>query len=86
MDLQQYLADISLKTMSQLHRAIIHLSGGQVPGPAFGVPVAGLHAVGPHVGPAALDHSHRAGHRGGPGGAGGPPRAAMTATRTGTAT
>jgi hypothetical protein len=46
MDLQQYLADISLKTMSQLHRAIVHLRGGQVLGPAFGVPVAGLHAVG----------------------------------------
>jgi hypothetical protein len=27
-------------------RAIVHLSGGQVPGPAFGVPVAELHAVG----------------------------------------
>jgi hypothetical protein len=39
MDLQQYLADISLKTMSQLHRAIVHLTGGQVPGQAFGVPV-----------------------------------------------
>jgi F420H(2)-dependent quinone reductase len=39
MDLQQYLADISLK-------AIVHLSGGQVLGSAFGVPVTGLHAVG----------------------------------------
>jgi hypothetical protein len=46
MDLQQYLADISLKTMSQLHRAIVHLTGGQVLGPAFGVPVVELHAVG----------------------------------------
>jgi F420H(2)-dependent quinone reductase len=46
MDLQQYLADISLKAMSQLHRAIVGLSGGQVLGSAFGVPVAGLHVVG----------------------------------------
>ena len=46
MDLQQHLADISLKTMSQLHRAIVHLSGGQMLGPAFGVPVTELHAVG----------------------------------------
>jgi F420H(2)-dependent quinone reductase len=46
MDLQEYLADISLTTMNQLHRAIVHLSGGQVLGPAFGVPVVELHAVG----------------------------------------
>jgi hypothetical protein len=46
MDLQQYLADISLKTMSQLHRAIAHRTGGQVLGSAFGMPVAGLHTVG----------------------------------------
>jgi deazaflavin-dependent oxidoreductase (nitroreductase family) len=46
MDLQQYLADISLKTMSQLHRAIIHLTGGQVLGSAFGMPVVELHTVG----------------------------------------
>lgn len=46
MDLQQYLADISLKTMSQLHRAIVHLSGGQVLGSAFGMPVVELHTVG----------------------------------------
>ena len=32
MYLQQYLANISLKTMSQLHRAIVHLAGGQVLG------------------------------------------------------
>ena len=46
MDLQQCLADISLKTMSQIHRAIVHLTGGQVLGSAFGVPVVELHAVG----------------------------------------
>jgi hypothetical protein len=46
MDLQQYLADISLKSMSQLHRAIVHLTGGQVLGSAFGMPVVELHTVG----------------------------------------
>ena len=46
MDLQQYLADISLKTMSQLHRAIVHLTGGQVLGSAFGMPVVELLTVG----------------------------------------
>ena len=46
MDLQHYLADISLKTMSQVHRAIVHLSGGQLLGSAFGMPVVELHTVG----------------------------------------
>ena len=46
MDLQQYLADISLKTMSQLHRAIVRFTGGQVLGSAFGMPVVELHTVG----------------------------------------
>ena len=46
MDLQQYLVDISLKTMSQIHRAIVHLTGGQVLGSAFGMPVVELHTVG----------------------------------------
>jgi deazaflavin-dependent oxidoreductase (nitroreductase family) len=46
MDLQHYLADISLKTMSQVHRVIVHLSGGQVLGSAFGMPVVELHTVG----------------------------------------
>jgi F420H(2)-dependent quinone reductase len=46
MDLQQCLADISLKTMSQVHRAIVHLTGGQVLGSAFGMPVVELHTVG----------------------------------------
>src|ERR1017187_8664226 len=46
MDLQQYLADISLKTMSQIHRAIVHLSGGWVLGSAFGMPVVELHTGG----------------------------------------
>ncbi len=46
MDLRHYLADISLKTMSQVHRAIVHLSGGQVLGSAFGMPVVELHTTG----------------------------------------
>jgi deazaflavin-dependent oxidoreductase (nitroreductase family) len=46
MDLQQCLADISLKTMSRVHQAIVHLSGGQVLGSACGMPVVELHTVG----------------------------------------
>jgi deazaflavin-dependent oxidoreductase (nitroreductase family) len=46
MDLQQCLADISLRTMSQIHRAIVHLTAGQVLGSAFGMPVVELHTVG----------------------------------------
>jgi deazaflavin-dependent oxidoreductase (nitroreductase family) len=46
MDLQHYLADISLRTMSQVHRVIVHLSGGQLLGSAFGMPVVELHTVG----------------------------------------
>ena len=46
MDLQHYLADISMKTMSQVHRAIVHLSGGQVLGSASGMPVVELHTTG----------------------------------------
>jgi hypothetical protein len=32
--------------MSQVHRAIVHLSGGRVLGTAFGMPVVELHTVG----------------------------------------
>jgi len=46
MDMQQYLADVGLKTMSQVHRAIVHLSGGRLLGSAFGMPVVELHTVG----------------------------------------
>jgi deazaflavin-dependent oxidoreductase (nitroreductase family) len=46
MDVQQCLADVSLKTMSRVHRAIVHLSGGQLLGSAFGMPVIELHTVG----------------------------------------
>jgi deazaflavin-dependent oxidoreductase (nitroreductase family) len=46
MTLQQFLADFGLKTMSQAHRAIVHLSGGRVLASAFGMPVVELHTVG----------------------------------------
>jgi deazaflavin-dependent oxidoreductase (nitroreductase family) len=44
--LHQYLTDIGLKTVSRVHQAIVHLSGGQVLGLAFGMPVVELHTVG----------------------------------------
>jgi hypothetical protein len=34
MDVQHYLADISLKTTSRVHRAIVQLSGGKILGSA----------------------------------------------------
>ena len=43
---QQHLADIGLRTMSQVHRAILHTTGGRVLGSAFGMPVVELHTVG----------------------------------------
>jgi len=46
MDLQHFLADISLKTMSRVHQAIVHVTGGSVLGSAFGMPVVELHTVG----------------------------------------
>ena len=46
MTVQQYLADLGLKTMSQVHRSIVHFSGGRVLGSAFGMPVVELHTVG----------------------------------------
>jgi len=46
MSLQQYLTDISLKTMSQVHRTIVHVTGGRVLNSAFGMPVVELHTVG----------------------------------------
>ncbi len=46
MTLQQFLSDLGLKTISQAHRAIVHLSGGRVLGSAFGMPVVELHTVG----------------------------------------
>lgn len=46
MNLQQYLADISLKTMSQVHRTIVHLTGGRILGSFLAMPVVELHTVG----------------------------------------
>jgi deazaflavin-dependent oxidoreductase (nitroreductase family) len=46
MTLRQFLADLGLKTTSQAHRTIVHLSGGRVLGSAFGMPVIELHTVG----------------------------------------
>jgi deazaflavin-dependent oxidoreductase (nitroreductase family) len=46
MTLQQSLADIGFKAMSQAHRAIVRLSSGRVLGSAFGMPAVELHTVG----------------------------------------
>ena len=46
MDLQQQLADIGLKTMSRVHRAILRGTGGRVLNSAFGMQVVELHTVG----------------------------------------
>ncbi len=46
MSLQHRLADISLKAMSQAHRAILHATGGRVLGSAFGMPAVELQTVG----------------------------------------
>lgn len=46
MNLQHFLTDLSLRTMSQVHRAIVHTTGGRVLGSAFGMPVVELHTVG----------------------------------------
>ena len=46
MTLQQFLADLGFKTMSQAHRTIVHLTSGRVLGSAFGMPVVELHTVG----------------------------------------
>ena len=46
MSLQQQLADIGLKTMSQVHRAILRATGGRVLNSAFGMQVVELHTVG----------------------------------------
>ena len=46
MSLQRQLADIGLKTMSRVHRAILRTSNGRVLNSAFGMPVVELHTVG----------------------------------------
>jgi deazaflavin-dependent oxidoreductase (nitroreductase family) len=50
MSLQQHVADIGLKAMSQVHRAIVHATGGRVLGSAFGMPVVELHTEGRKTG------------------------------------
>jgi deazaflavin-dependent oxidoreductase (nitroreductase family) len=50
MIMQQYLADLGFKAMSQAHRAILQLSGGRVLGSAFGMPAVELHTVGRKTG------------------------------------
>jgi deazaflavin-dependent oxidoreductase (nitroreductase family) len=42
----QSLTDLSMKAMSRVHRAVVHLSGGRVGGSARGMPVVELHTVG----------------------------------------
>ena len=44
MNLQQ-LADIGLKTMSQVHRVVLRGTGGRVLNSAFGMQVVELHAI-----------------------------------------
>jgi deazaflavin-dependent oxidoreductase (nitroreductase family) len=46
MSLQQSLADVGLKAVSQAHRAVVHVSGGRVGGFFLGMPVVELHTVG----------------------------------------
>jgi deazaflavin-dependent oxidoreductase (nitroreductase family) len=46
MDVLHCLTDIGMKTMSRAHRAIVGLTGGQVLGSAFGMPVVELHTTG----------------------------------------
>ena len=46
MSLQHQLADLALKTMSQVHRAIVHVTGGRMLGSFLGMPVVELHTVG----------------------------------------
>jgi deazaflavin-dependent oxidoreductase (nitroreductase family) len=42
----QSLADLGLKTINRVHRAVLRLSGGRVLGSAFGMRVVELHTVG----------------------------------------
>jgi len=46
MNRQQELADIGLKTMSRVHRVILHGTGGRVLNSALGMQVVELHTVG----------------------------------------
>jgi deazaflavin-dependent oxidoreductase (nitroreductase family) len=46
MTLKQSYADLGLKTLSQVHRAIVHASGGRLAQSAFGMPTVELLTVG----------------------------------------
>jgi deazaflavin-dependent oxidoreductase (nitroreductase family) len=46
MSLQQHLADIGFKTVTQVHRTIVHVTGGRVLNSVAGMPVVDLHTVG----------------------------------------
>lgn len=46
MSLQQQLIDMGFRTVSQVHAAIVHMTGGRVLGSVAGMPVVGLHTVG----------------------------------------
>ena len=50
MTLQQSLADIGMRAMSETHRAILRLTGGRVLSSAFGMPSVELHTVGRKTG------------------------------------
>jgi deazaflavin-dependent oxidoreductase (nitroreductase family) len=44
--LQQRLTDIGLRAVNEVHRAIVHVTGGRVLGSVAGMPVVELHTVG----------------------------------------
>lgn len=50
MTLQQSLADMGMRAMSETHRAILRLTGGRVLSSAFGMPSVELHTVGRNTG------------------------------------
>jgi deazaflavin-dependent oxidoreductase (nitroreductase family) len=50
MTLQQSLADMGMRAMSETHRAILRLTGGRVLSSAFGMPSVELHTVGRKTG------------------------------------
>ena len=50
MTLQQSLADLGLRAMSETHRAILRLTGGRVLSSPLGMPAVELHTVGRKTG------------------------------------
>ena len=46
MGARQSLADTGFRTMNQIHRAVLRLSGGRLLGRPFGMPAVELHTVG----------------------------------------